>query len=55
MFSTAIVRIPGKSLIDGLTDSKHLGVPDYANAINQHKSYIKALQFCGLEVTILEP
>ena len=55
MFSTAIVRIPGKSLIDGLTDSKHLGVPDYVNAINQHKSYIKALQFCGLEVTILEP
>ena len=55
MFSSAIVRIPGKSLIDGLTDSKHLGVPDYANAINQHKSYIEALQFCGLEVTILEP
>ena len=50
MFSKAIVRTPGKSLIDGLTDSKHLGSPDYQKAITQHKAYIKALQSCGLEV-----
>ena len=54
MFSKAIVRTPGKSLIDGLTDSKHLGSPDYQKAITQHKSYIKALQSCGLEVHVLE-
>ena len=54
MFSKAIVRTPGKSLIDGLTDSKHLGSPDYQKAITQHKAYIKALQSCGLEVQVLE-
>jgi len=54
MFSKAIVRIPGKSLINGLTDSKHLGSPDYQKAIIQHKAYIEALQSCGLEVHVLE-
>ena len=54
MFSNAIVRAPGKSLIDGLTDSKHLGSPDYQKAITQHKAYINALQSCGLEVHVLE-
>lgn len=55
MFSKAIVRTPGKSLINGLTDSSHLGVPDYSQAIIQHQAYIEALKFCGLEVTVLEP
>jgi len=55
MFSKAVVRTPGKSLINGLTDSKHLGVPNYSQAIIQHQAYVEALQFCGLEVTVLEP
>ena len=55
MFSKAIVRTPGKSLINGLTDSKHLGVPDYSKAIIQHQAYIEALKFCGLKVTVLDP
>lgn len=55
MFTKAIVRTPGKSLINGLTDSKHLGSPNYSRALIQHQFYIEALQFCGLEVTILEP
>ena len=54
MFSKAIVRTPGKSLINGLTDSKHLGSPNYSNALIQHQSYIEALQLCGLEVTVLD-
>ena len=54
MFSKAIVRIPGKSLINGLTDSEYLGSPDYSQAIIQHKQYVKALKLCGLQVTVLE-
>ena len=55
MFTKAIVRTPGKSLINGLSDSKHLGVPDYSKAIIQHQAYIEALKFCGLKVTVLDP
>ena len=55
MFSNAIVRVPGKSLIHGLSDSKNLGLPNYDNAIIQHKSYIDALKSCGLKVNVLEP
>ena len=52
MFKTAIVRTPGKSLVNGLT-SASLGFPDYKKALQQHQTYIKALQDCGLEVLIL--
>lgn len=52
MFSTAIVRTPGKSMINGLTTA-HLGVPDYERALVQHQSYIKALTECGLNVTVM--
>ena len=54
MFSNAIVRVPGKSLVNGLSDSKELGLPDYDKAIIQHHSYIEVLQSCGLEVNVLE-
>jgi len=54
MFSNAIVRVPGKSLVNGLSDSKELGLPDYDTAIIQHHSYIEVLQSCGLEVNVLE-
>ena len=53
MFSKAIVRTPGKSMINGLTTS-HLGMPDYEKAIIQHHAYIEVLQKCGLDVTVLE-
>ncbi|MBA7544107.1 N(G),N(G)-dimethylarginine dimethylaminohydrolase [subsurface metagenome] len=52
MFKKAIVRTPGKSLVNGLT-SAGLGLPDYQKARSQHQDYIKALQECGLEVLIL--
>jgi len=54
MFSRAIVRTPAKSMVYGLTTSE-LGKPDYYKALQQHKSYIQALQNCDLKVTILEP
>ena len=55
MFTKAIVRTPGKSLVNGLSDSKYLGTPDYSNAIIQHLQYIEALKSCGLKITVLDP
>ena len=52
MFTDAIVRTPCKNIIKGITTSNE-GEPDYIKAINQHKLYINALKFCGLEVTVL--
>ena len=49
MFEKAIVRKPGKSLINGLTDA-NLGKPDYEKAVEQHAAYVKVLKNCGLEV-----
>jgi len=54
MFSKAIVRTPCKAMVDGLTGAD-LGQPDYQNALEQHKDYIKALEECGLRVTCLPP
>jgi dimethylargininase len=53
MFTQAIVRTPGRSLVSGLTNAG-LGPPDYARALIQHRQYIAALQSCGLEVLILD-
>ncbi len=53
MFSHAIVRKPGKSLIQGLTTA-NLGPPDYSLALKQHQNYVEALKFCQLEVVELE-
>jgi dimethylargininase len=47
MFSRAIVRTPGKSIIKGLS-SANLGIPDYERAHQQHRAYIQALDSCGL-------
>ena len=52
-FTNAIVRKPGKSMINGLT-SANLGLPIYKKAIEQHKAYVKALKNCGLNVLELE-
>jgi len=52
LFTDAIVRTPCKNIINGITTSNE-GEPDYIKAINQHKLYINALKYCGLEVTIL--
>jgi dimethylargininase len=55
MFTSAIVRTPAKSIVEGLTESKALGAPNYEQAIIQHQSYIDSLKMCGLDVTVLEP
>ena len=52
MFKKAIVRTPGKSLVNGLS-AAGLGQPDYDLACIQHANYIKALEDCGLDVLVL--
>lgn len=54
MFTKAIVRTPGKSLVHGLS-SANVGIPDYELALIQHAKYIDALKECGLEVLVLKP
>lgn len=54
MFTRAIVRTPGASLISGIT-SADLGKPDYELALTQHANYVITLENCGLEVITLEP
>ncbi|KAA3636597.1 MAG: N(G),N(G)-dimethylarginine dimethylaminohydrolase, partial [Bacteroidetes bacterium] len=43
MFTKAIVRTPGRSLVSGLT-FVDLGRPDYDLAIAQHARYVEALK-----------
>lgn len=54
MFTTTIVRKPGKSLINGITGNADFGIPDYAKAMEQHEAYIEALRKCRVQVEILE-
>jgi len=55
MFTNAIVRTPGRSIVKGISDPKTFGLPNYERAIIQHQSYIDSLKKCGLDVLILEP
>lgn len=52
MFKQALVRQPGRSLTAGIT-SANLGKPIYEIALEQHAQYIRALESCGLKVTVL--
>lgn len=54
MYTRAIVRVPCKNIVNGLTTAS-LGKPDYDKAMEQHSQYVEALKRCGLEVIILEP
>lgn len=55
MFTRAIVRLPGENFSEGLTHVGQgtLGVPDVARALEQHAAYCRALEACGLTLTIL--
>ncbi|WP_319404599.1 N(G),N(G)-dimethylarginine dimethylaminohydrolase [uncultured Desulfosarcina sp.] len=53
-FTHAITRRPGKEMAAGITTST-LGSPDYAKALDQFNAYVKALNQCGLSVTVLDP
>jgi dimethylargininase len=53
VFRNAIVRVPSRTLADGLTTAR-LGRPDLDTAFAQHADYCAALQQCGLRLTRLE-
>lgn len=53
IFTHAIVRTPGRSMVSGIT-AANLGTPDYKKALTQHRQYTCALQACGLQVQVLE-
>jgi dimethylargininase len=53
-FTHAIVRTPGESFAQGITTSG-LGAPDLKLALEQHAAYVRALESCGLQVTVLQP
>jgi dimethylargininase len=54
VFTKAIVRTPGRSVVDGLTTAD-LGKPNYHKVLKQHSYYIDALRSCGLAVTVMPP
>lgn len=55
MFKNVIVRKPAKSIVNGITSAPELGKPDYERALKEHADYVKALEKCGVKVTVLEP
>ncbi len=52
LFKNVIVKTPGESYLNGLTTSD-LGKPVFEKLLEQHKSYIEALEKCGVTVTHL--
>ena len=53
-FTHAIVRTPGRSIVDGLRDD-HSVVPDYHEILKEHAAYVTALTVAGVAVDILPP
>ena len=54
MFARAIVRDVPNTISVGITTAD-LGQPDAEKAREQHRSYLAALEDCGLEVMMLAP
>ena len=52
-FNSAIVRQPGRSVVNGLRSNTG-PAPVFEAIIAEHRSYIAALQAAGVEVTILD-
>lgn len=53
-FNSAIVRTPGRSVVDGLTSSPGRP-PDYETLLAEHRTYVAALESAGVSVTTLDP
>lgn len=53
-FTKAIVRLPGETFSQGLTMSGSPSGPDFRKALEQHAAYCRALEGCGLEVTVMD-
>jgi dimethylargininase len=53
-FTNAIVREPGRSVIDGLREDRS-ATPDFAGVRREHATYSAALREAGLTVDVLPP
>jgi len=53
-FNSAIVRTPGKSVVDGLRANAG-PAPVFESVLAEHEAYIAALRMAGVDVTILPP
>lgn len=51
-FECAIVRRPGRSVVDGLR-AEDRGAPDQATYLEEHAIYVSALEQAGLDVVVL--
>lgn len=54
MFKNVIVRVPSKTISEGLTSADE-GKPIYEKALVQHEYYVAALAKTGVNVTVLPP
>ena len=52
-FNSAIVRTPGKSVVNGLRANSG-PAPDFETILAEHQAYISALQAAGVRVTVLD-
>lgn len=52
-FNSAIVRKPGKSVVNGLRGTPG-PAPVYENVVTEHQSYVAALRTAGVDVTVLD-
>lgn len=53
-FSDAIVRTPGRSVVQGILKNRSV-VPAYDGVLAEHTAYVEALRAAGLSVEILPP
>ena len=53
-FNRAIVREPGRSVIDGLRQDVS-GALNFDEIVREHRAYVAALRMAGLEVDVLPP
>jgi dimethylargininase len=52
-FTHAIARRPGRSFVDAITTSSHLGPVDLDETLRQHDAYVAALETAGVDVTVM--
>jgi dimethylargininase len=53
-FNHAIVREPGRSVVNGLRDDPQR-TPNFDGVLKEHRAYVAALRAAGLEVDVLPP
>lgn len=53
-FDTALLRLPGRSVVDGLRAHAGAG-PTYDGILAEHAAYAEALETAGLTVFVLDP